>query len=41
ELQLLNKKVYDYIIHTMKEDANKNQDKIVNLFDFFNEIMVY
>ncbi|CAF1038046.1 unnamed protein product [Rotaria sordida] len=44
ELEILNKRVHDSLIESIKLDAKKGQDnqtRIVNLFDYFGEFMLY
>jgi hypothetical protein len=44
ELQILNKRVHDSLIQSMKNEAKINEDnpsKIVNFFDLFGEFMLY
>ena len=44
ELEILNKRVHDSLIRSIKNDAqvlDKNPNKIVNFFDLFGEFMLY
>ena len=44
ELEILNKRVYDSLVESMKLDAKKLYDdhtRTVNLFDHFSELMLY